>query len=88
MLKCFGFGKKYKEKFNQAQHRIIDLENEILEKNKFLDDSTRYQRAQMDTLYRLRLQNQVLRQRNIELEQRVAMYENPFSDVEKHFRGM
>ena len=60
------------------EHRVFELESELLAKDTLLEKTS-------DTLTRTRLRNQRLEQENADLKKRLAVYDDPFADVEKLF---
>ena len=78
---CFFYRRKYAETQKQAYQ--LSAEVRVLQTN--LDNNESLRVHQTELICKLRLENYSLQTTKKELLRRIELYENPFSDVRKHF---
>ena len=78
---CFFYRRKYAE----TQHQVYKLSAEVLVLQANLENNESLRVHQTELICKLRLENYSLQTTKKELLRRIELYENPFSDVRKHF---
>jgi len=75
----------FRRKYAETQHQVYQLSAEVLVLQTNLANNESMRVHQTELICKLRLENYAMLTTKKELLRRIEMYENPFSDVRKHF---